>query len=277
MIIKTVAKAVVDLLQEAFVLCARALHVIDFPVPLNSGMRKTSSKSIRHYYISGTCTYLPIAVTALQRKVRLDQNIRVLDFGCGVGRQLLHFTRFYPAPCYHACDVDGSAIDFITKNYPRVMAYTSPFQPQLKYADGYFDMVYSVSIFSHLCLEDHKPWLLELGRITKPGGFCFLTTEGFTALKYLAASFSSDATVLREKLACAGALYKEYNFLEQSRKAGGFLNRYNLCVGVEGSYGNTVLSPAYIIKEWDNACFEVVDVIEGIVDHRQDLVVLRRK
>ena len=46
-------------------------------------------------------------------------------------------------------------------------------------------------------------------------------------------------------------------------------------VGVERSYGTTVLSPDYIKRHWPDAGFEVRAIVGGVVDG-QDLVVLRR-
>jgi hypothetical protein len=43
-----------------------------------------------------------------------------------------------------------------------------------------------------------------------------------------------------------------------------------------GSYGNTVLSPDYIRRHWSKSGLEVVDIVEGVIDHRQDLVVCKR-
>jgi len=276
-VLKTIIKIILDCIQSFFVLFAKVLHLIDFPVPLNSSMRKTSSRSISHYYISGIRTYLPIATCALRENIKLSENIRILDFGCGVGRQLLHFTRLYPKPAYYACDIDETSVNFIKKNYPKVNVYVNKPQPLLQYPDGFFHMIYSVSIFSHLCLEDQKKWLPELGRITMPGGICFLTTEGITSLKYLSLDFSIEENSLKEKLKRSGFLYKEYDFFKENRRMQNFLKRYAVCLGSQDSYGNTVLSPQYILKEWNTDYFDVVDIVEGIIDHRQDLVILKRK
>jgi SAM-dependent methyltransferase len=156
---KKLTKLMLNGLQTAQVLVGQITGRIDFPVPPNSSMRKTSSTTIRHYYESGIRTYLPIAAIALHEGVDLNAGIRILDFGCGVGRQLLHFTRYFPAPAYFACDVDHTSVAFIRVNYPHVEAYTNEYDPPLKYPDGYFDMVYSVSIFSHLSMPDQVLWL----------------------------------------------------------------------------------------------------------------------
>lgn len=274
MLAKEVAKLGVNALQDAYVGIAHATGAIDFPVPPNSSLRKTSSKTIRHYYESGIRSYLPIAVMAQHCGVRLYQPIKVLDFGCGVARQLLHFTRRYPAPSYFACDIDATSVGFVARNFPQVDAYCSSFSPPLKYESGMFDMIYSVSIFSHLAPEDHLTWLAELFRITKPGGHCFLTTEGFIALGMMRAEFPDRK--LEDELRSKGILYKEYEFLQRDRSRNVRIAIANTTMGIEGSYGNTVLSPDHIREVWPQSGFEVVDVVEGIIDHRQDLVVLRR-
>lgn len=273
---KKLMKVGLNQVQNCVEMLGRLAGVIDFPVPPNSNLRKTGSKSITRYYLSGVRSFLPIAAGAQREGVRLDQNVKVLDFGCGVGRQLLHFTRKYPAPAFFACDIDDTAVAFIQKNYPRVSAYTSKFSPPLRYETGFFDMVYSVSIFSHLNMEDQAIWLKELARVTRPGGFCFLTTEGLPTLRLFCETFGQDETALRARIAQDGFLYKEYPDWRECVEKQNTLKVTSLMVGVERSYGNTVLSSDYIRKQWPSAGFEVRAVIEAVIDDRQDLVVLRR-
>lgn len=275
--LKKTAKMGLNYVQSIFVVFAQAAGLIDFQVPPNSSMRKTSSRSIRHYYITGMRTYLPIATYALSKGIRLHEKINILDFGCGVGRQLLHFTRHYPHPSYYACDIDDTAVAFMAKSYPTTKAYTNSFTPPLEYESGFFDMVYSVSIFSHLNMEDQKIWLPELARITKPGSYCFLTTLGHTALKSLAASFGKTESELKRSLDHMGYLYREYESWQDHNKNQRTLRLTSHLIGVKHSYGQTVLSPDYITKNWASSDFEVIDIVEGIIDHLQDLVVMRRK
>src|SRR5579863_5023887 len=95
-LLKTIGKAILDKYQSMKVALLRAMGVIDFPVPPNSRMRGTSSNTIRHYYESGLTTTLPIITAAYIEGLDLRASAEVLDFGCGVGRQLLHFKRNYP-------------------------------------------------------------------------------------------------------------------------------------------------------------------------------------
>jgi SAM-dependent methyltransferase len=273
-LIKELAKLALNVVQASFVLVATKARLIDFPVPPNSSMRKTSSKTIPNYYVSGIRCYLPIATMALHYGVELDRDISVLDFGCGVARELLHFQRHYPTPKYFACDIDATSVDFVRKNF-RVECYKNEFEPPLRYDPSSMDMIYSVSTFSHFDPSDHLPWLRELCRVTKPGQFCFLTTEGPTGFRKLKAEGfleASDETQFYE----TGILYKEYPFMDAERRRRYKIPVANLAMGITGSYGNTVLMPDYIRSAWPASGFEVVDIVEGVIDHRQDLVVLRK-
>jgi hypothetical protein len=82
---------------------------------------------------------------------------------------------------------------------------------------------------------------------------------------------------LEEKLDHFGYPYKEYKDREETIKDQNTLRIASSLVGIESSYGNTVMSPSYIRESWVGNEFDVITVVEGIIDHRQDMVVLRRK
>src|ERR1700677_4503375 len=90
---KELAKLALNAVQATCVLAATKAGLIDFPVPPNSSMRKTSAKTVSNYYVSGIRCYLPIATMALPYAVELDRDIFILDFGCGVA----------PHPCASSC------------------------------------------------------------------------------------------------------------------------------------------------------------------------------
>lgn len=46
--------------------------------------------------------------------------------------------------------------------------------------------------------------------------------------------------------------------------------------GLAGSYGNSLLAPHYVRLVADEAGLELIALSEGVIDHRQDLYVLRR-
>jgi ubiquinone/menaquinone biosynthesis C-methylase UbiE len=238
-------------------------------------MRKTSSRNFFHYYRSGLTTYLPIVTLARLYGVKMDATTNVLDFGCGVGRQLLHMVTDYPNVHYYACDVDEAEVKFIQKNYPSVQAYTNNFNPPLQYENESMDLIYSISTFSHFDRASQELWLRELLRVTKRGALCLLTTEGWRAFSMLQPAFAGE-TDPAGHLKTAGILYKEYFHLASGQKHKHISPLLNPYQGIGGSYGNTVMTPEFIKENWRNSGFEVLGISEGVIDSRQDVVVLRR-
>ena len=64
---------------------------------------------------------------------------------------------------------------YLNRSWPRVRAETNLYEPPLNYNSGYFDAVYSVSIWSHLPPQLQQPWLDEIRRVVKPGGLALIT------------------------------------------------------------------------------------------------------
>jgi len=253
-------------------------RLVGFPVPPYGLMRRTGPKSLWQYYAGGLRSYLPIAVLAQSQGIDLRSGIKVLDFGCGVGRQLLHFTHDYPAPTYFACDVHPENVAFVRRAYPRVFGSVNGFVPPLDYETDQFDLVYSVSVFSHLAPDQHLPWLRELARVVKAGGYAMLTTEGPTAVRRRMATkvwreHPDEAVAALER---EGVRYREYDDLGWHKTHEGEPLVGQKYAGVDGSYGNTAISPAYVRRAWSRAGFDVINIVEGVIDRRQDLVVLRR-
>ena len=56
----------------------------------------------------------------------------------------------------------------------------------------------------------------------------------------------------------------------------GLLRKGSKFPGITEGYGNMVIAPEFVLDRWPKAGFIVDSVIEGIIGHRQDLIVLRR-
>lgn len=101
---------------------------------------------------------------------------RVLDFGCGAGRTLRQFVD-YPAE-FWGCDIDAASIDWMRENLaPPLHPFVNGELPPLDQADAAFDLVFCVSVFTHLS-RSWSAWLVELHRVLKPGGILFATFMG---------------------------------------------------------------------------------------------------
>jgi SAM-dependent methyltransferase len=273
---KSFAKRLLDVWFAAKVSLLRTMGVVDFKVPPNHNIRSTSSSTLRHYYESGLTTTLPIVVSALHAGADLSKPLKVLDFGCGAARQILHLTRSYPQLQISACDVDFDVIRFIHRAYPQVDAYASSFDPPLKYADGTFDLLYSVSIFSHLSFEDRLLWLTELNRVLKPGGLALLTYNGLHSLRV------AHRRGLRRQFTEQQLEQQGYVFDAAPPRPQDVNRRVNsprfgeLGIGISRIYGEMYYSPQRVRDYFAINGFQLVQHLEGLIDQLQDLVVLRK-
>ena len=95
---------------------------------------------------------------------------RVLDFGCGSGRVLRHFLDVAERAEVYGCDVDEASIEWLRANLsPPLRPFVSYDEPVLPQPDDFFDLIYALSVFTHLT-HHWAGWLLELRRVLKPGG-----------------------------------------------------------------------------------------------------------
>ena len=98
---------------------------------------------------------------------------RVMEWGCSTGRVLRHWVD--SADEVWGCDVDGEAIAWGAVNLaPRIKVFQNTLTPSFPVADGSFDLVYAISVLTHIS-HDHDAWLMELRRIVRPGGWVFVT------------------------------------------------------------------------------------------------------
>lgn len=275
-IAKSSTKRFIDVAFAAKGAVLRAAGVIDFPLPPNSRLRRTSSLTIRHYYESGLTTILPILTAARLYGVRLEEDAQVLDFGCGVARQILQLTRTYPNAHAFACDVVPENVQHIQRYFPTVQAYVNNFDPPLKYAENTFDLVYSVSTFSHFSLVDARLWLTELRRVMKPNGLLCLTFNSYSSMRHeLRRGRRLNQT--EDQLKSNGCWFdvNEERWIKAKAEAAvAPFGAYTL--GETRPTGNMYLSPEYARTFMEEGGMEFLAHAPGMIDRMQDLIVLRK-
>jgi SAM-dependent methyltransferase len=108
----------------------------------------------------------------------------ILDFGCGCGRVLRHW---HSLPRTRVCGVDynPALIDWCRENLPFAEVKTNHLSPPLPYGDAEFNLVYALSVFTHLTQELQAAWINELSRVVKPGGHVVISTHGESYLHRL--------------------------------------------------------------------------------------------
>ncbi|MDX2142960.1 MAG: class I SAM-dependent methyltransferase [Rhodospirillaceae bacterium] len=201
------------------------------------------------------------------------RKLRVFDFGCGAGR-MTRFLGMMDAVEAHASEINPDMAKWCRENLKTVVTTKNEELPPLSFADGAFDFVYSMSIFTHLSEERTRPWLDEMARVLAPGGILAVTTHAHTALGIIKGSkvhqdmFGVDAAQtaeLQTRLETERFIFLPYKFLTRTMAK----------VGSE--YGNSFIHPAYIDAKWNTDTLEVLAHQPGGLRGWQDMVVLRRK
>lgn len=103
---------------------------------------------------------------------------RILDFGCGAGRTLRHFAAEAETAELWGADIDEPSIEWMQRNLcPPLQAWRSAASPPIGLEHGSFDLIFAVSVFTHLT-DNSLPWLLELHQLLKPDGLLIATYMG---------------------------------------------------------------------------------------------------
>ena len=100
----------------------------------------------------------------------------VLDFGCGCGRVLRHWAG--AGLDLHGCDVSAEAVAWVEANLPFAEARQNPLEPPAPYPDATFDLIYALSIVTHLSVPLGERWVADWTRMLKPSGTLVVTTMG---------------------------------------------------------------------------------------------------
>jgi SAM-dependent methyltransferase len=112
------------------------------------------------------------------QQVSLESGDVVLDWGCASGRVIRCFGEEARRGCaIWGGDVHVPSIEWAKANLaPPFRFFTCSSLPHLPFADGTFKVIYAFSVLTHLvALRDL--WLLELGRVLRPGGCAILTVH----------------------------------------------------------------------------------------------------
>jgi SAM-dependent methyltransferase len=144
--------------------------------PLSLVYRVSGHYDLRAFFESGRAHAADIRrVVETVRPITSHRTI--LDFGCGCGRILRHWAGL------NACQVSGTDHDealiaWCRRSLPFASVARNELAAPLRYDAGAFDLVYAVSVFTHLSEDAQGFWMGELSRILRSGGLLLFTIHG---------------------------------------------------------------------------------------------------
>jgi SAM-dependent methyltransferase len=193
---------------------------------------------------------------------------RALDFGCSSGRVVRVLAAAYQDTEWHGCDPNEPAIRWAREHLSGIAFEVSGNDPPLSYPSDHFDLVFAISIWSHLSETSAAAWLEEMERMVRRGGHLLLTAQGYQSLAHFARSRSmSDQDLARAR----AGLYRRAFWFE-----GDWFWRGGDHGIRSADWGMTFLTPEWILMNAPPA-WALVGFRVGRSEGNQDLYVLQRR
>lgn len=149
------------------------------------------TRELAWYQLGGLFMHQALVVLLRRHGKPPESWASILDFGCGCGRIVRWWAALRDLCEIWGCDYNPALIGWCQKHLSTFAKFcVNGDFPPLAFADNHFEIIYSYSVFTHLSVESQRPWMKELARVLKPGGFLLLTVHGKRAA--WRAGFSAD-------------------------------------------------------------------------------------
>jgi SAM-dependent methyltransferase len=183
--------------------------------------------------------------------VDLEAGTKILDFGCGCGRVVRQWKSLRNTSVF-GTDQNRRAVAWCTRHLTFASFSVNDMAPPLPFEGGQFDVVYALSVFTHLPESLQYAWIADLCRVLKPRGHLLIKTHGEA---YLGALSPEEQEELRR-----------HGFVVQNEELAGT----NLC----GAFHSREYVERTLARDFDVALFQA----EGAKGNpRQDVFVLRKR
>lgn len=149
----------------------------DIDLPPDYLMYESFQLDYAKYYHGGSKTAKWL-IGLLEKHTNLEGK-KILDWGCGPGRIVRHLPQLtnYRSELF-ATDYNESSINWCKEYIEGVTFDHNGIEAKLAYGKNTFDIIYGISIFTHLSEQMHTAWTIELSRVLKEGGILLVTTQG---------------------------------------------------------------------------------------------------
>jgi SAM-dependent methyltransferase len=244
-----------------------------YPLPAESNMERISGPGAAAlgHLIQGYTTFKQIdRISEMYFGQDLKHFETVVDWGSGCGRILRHFKEHPDGGNFDETrsqnllgfDIDAVNVEWCEQNMPDVATF-GMIEPLGAFSlpDNSVDLLYGISVMTHLTEHAQFQWLAEIRRVLKPGGGAILTTHG-EHFYYAGAGFNDPNRMI------SVPFLEKYGFLDVYRDS-------NLGGDHMEHYRATYQSRKHVKDTWSRY-LNILDVIPATNAWRQDFVVLQK-
>ena len=135
-----------------------------------------------HYYFNDGRKSTNI-LAALVKELGLPDSFSLLEFASGYGCVSRHFPVVMPCAKVTTCDIHVGAVDFMSATLGMNAVISNSVPENIDLPENY-DVIFSLSFFSHMPRQTWGRWLVAHFSQLKPGGALIFTTQGLESRKY---------------------------------------------------------------------------------------------
>jgi SAM-dependent methyltransferase len=105
--------------------------------------------------------------------------IKILEWGCGVARIIRHIPNLINNnSIIFGTDINEEMVKWNTNNIKNVDFQKNDYYPPTMFEDSQFNIVFALSVFTHIEADYQAKWLAEIARIISDDGIFLFTTHG---------------------------------------------------------------------------------------------------
>ncbi len=210
------------------------------------------------YYFNGQLAVWQMLSLLKKSSFNIRTASHIMEFGCGTAQKIRLFRRIKGVKLT-GTDVFANSVDWCKGQIGGIRFYLNELNPPLTFAnDDEFDLIFALSVFTHIPLDAQQVWLEEPRRVMRPGGYFYCTLLGSRHIRVML----NDNQ--RAKLAAEGELTLNADDPEASYST-----------QVTGSW-DVFQTRNEVLRSFGEV-FEVMDYISGeTVSMNQDIIIVRK-
>jgi SAM-dependent methyltransferase len=241
------------------------------PIPPRALRARVGAPAVPAYVEDGRGAARELETILADHGRPLGKFAAIYEFGCGSGRVLTQLGSASGTKL-SGSDVDDQAISWLGAAYPTIDARPNEQGPPTTFEADSFDLVYSISVFTHLNERSQFAWLEEVARLLRPGGIALLTTHGPELFEAYRSGRRPGMTSQQQSALRASPPLDDagFIFVAEARSAWNS-RRYR---GVESEYGLAFHSHRYVRDRWSTH-LEILDIVPAAINWHQDAVLAR--
>ena len=149
-----------------------------------------------HFFSSNADYFAEYKIKILRNIVKFPVN-RILEYGCGIGRNIPHLQKYFPNTEIIGTDISKDSIIYAKNSNPEVEFMVE--QDNLNI--GRFDLIFIAGVFHHLLIEDREKIIDTVKkRINNVGSICIFEHNPYNLLTRKIVNdcpYDSDAILIK--------------------------------------------------------------------------------